>query len=212
VGQIDSGGIFFLARVVSLPSLDAQATCEGQLVVEVDRLLVRQYPRPTIEMRYLPLVFGVVSLPGGPDEGDVTVVAGPQVYRDGERVRVLEGRTLLDRPVRRLHGLRFEVRLAENHTTVRPEWLTYAGMASDAAKALPGPTSDVISLGALVVHKLEHDDIMLTWAPDLQELIGYARQGGKLRYRLLTPALAPDGSPAAELELLVHLDRDPACP
>jgi hypothetical protein len=203
-----------LARVESLPPLDHDALCEGMLVIEIESLLVRKYPRPALTppFRFLPIVVGVLSLPGGPDEGDVTLIAAPQVYRDGDRVRILEGRTLLDRPVRRLHGLRFEMHLAENHTTVTPAWMSLAALASQAAKAIPGPSSDVIGIAAQIARKLDHDDIMLTWAPALEDLVRYARQRGTLRYRLLTPAVLPDGAAAAELGLIVRVDRDATCP
>jgi hypothetical protein len=203
-----------VARVEALPPLDHDALCEGQLVIEIDSLLVRKYPRAAVTppFRFLPIVVASLSLPGGPDEGDVTLLAAPQVYRPGDRVRILEGRNVLDRPVRRLHGLHFELHLAENHTTVTPGWMSFATLASQAAKALPGPTSDIIGIAAQVARKLEHDDVMLTWAPALDDLVTYARQRGTLRYRLLTPTVLPDGVPAAELEVLVRLDRDSSCP
>jgi hypothetical protein len=194
--------------------VDHEELCEGTLVIEIDSLLVRKYPRPALSppFRFLPIVVAELSLPGGPDEGDVTLIAAPQVYRAGERVRVLEGRVVLDRPVRRLHGLRFDLHLAENHTTVTPGWMSFATAASQAARAVPGPTSDVIGIAAQIARKLDHDDIMLTWAPALEDLVRYARQRGTLRYRLLTPAVEPDGAAAAELELLVRVDRDASCP
>ena len=202
-----------IARVEALPPLDHNTLCEGQLVIEIDSLLVRKYPRPALAppFRFLPIVVGLLLLPGGPDEGDVTLIAAPQVYRAGDRVRILEGRVVLDRPVRRLHGLRFELRLAENHTTVTPGWMSVATVASQAARAVPGPTSDIIGIAAQVARKLDHDDVMLTWVPALDDLVRYARERGTLRYRLLTPAALPDGAPAAELGLLVRVDRDASC-
>ena len=203
-----------VARVEALPPLDHDAICEGQLVIEIESLLVRKYPRAALTppFRFLPIVVAELSLPGGPDEGDVTLLAAPQVYKAGDRVRILEGRTVLDRPVRRLHGLRFEMHLAETHTTVTPGWMSFATLASQAAKALPGPTSDVIGIAATIARKLDHDDIMLTWTPALDDLVKFARQRGTLRYRLLTPAVLPDGVAAAELELLVRVDREAGCP
>lgn len=201
------------ARVETLPSIDRDTVCQGQLVIEIDRLVIRKYPRPadTPPFHYLPIVVAVLTVPGGPDEGDVTVVAGHQDYRPGDRVRIVEGRLVLNRPVRRLRGLNLEVHLAENHTTLTPTWETYAGVAGQAAQALPGPTSGVITTGAEIFRRLDHDDVMLTWQPPIDDLVSAARQARQLHYRLLTPATLPDGQPAAELDLLVRVDDDATC-
>jgi hypothetical protein len=202
------------AHVVSLPPLDRDARCEGRLVLEIDHLVVRKYPRPelTPPFHFLPLVALVLSVPGGPDEGDITLVAGKPAYREGDRVRIFEGRVLLDRPIWRLHGLALEVHLAENHTTITPEWMTYTTIAGGAAGALNATTGGVIDVGGQIVRKLDHDDIMLTWVPPLEELIHAAQETpGSLHYRLLTPRVLPDGSPAAELEVLVRVERDATC-
>jgi hypothetical protein len=202
-----------IATVESLPAIPREELCAGHLVVEIDRLLVRKYPRisTTPPFRYLPLVAGVLSLPGGVDEDDVTLVAGKQVYRMGDRVRVFEGRLLLDRPVYRLRGLVFEVHLAENHSTIVPLWMTYTNVASQAAQALPGPTSGAIDVGAQIIRMLDKDDIMLTWTPPLDDLVQLARQLGQVRYRLVTPAVLPDGTHAAELDLIVRMKPDDGC-
>jgi hypothetical protein len=197
-----------VALVERLAPLAHDALCEGRLIVEVDRVLVRKYPRPALapSFRYLPLVVGVLSMPGGPDEGDVTVIGTQQVYSAGDRVRMLEGRTVLDRPVHRLHGLRFELRLANNQTTVTPDWVSYA----QAAHGLPG-ASVPIDIGTQIVRRLERDDVMLSWNPPLDDLIREARRAGELRFRLRTPESLPDGRAAAELDLLVHHEQDPIC-
>jgi len=46
----------------------------------------------------------------------------PEDFRDGDPVRVLEGRRLLERPLRTLGDRTLEFRLAKNDRTLMPKW------------------------------------------------------------------------------------------
>jgi hypothetical protein len=197
----------------------------GRLVVEVEEALVREYPHYGVGGRRSeePMLLTVLASPGGPDAppraAEVAVQLAPAVYHPGDRILALEGRRLVDKPLRTLRGRRLTVRLAENDRTNAPHW---ARLGEEATSAGGGALSAVgVPGGALtqafeLIRKIDRDDLVLLADVDLDALTAaLSASGGAQRLRFQTnrrtAAGAEAGRPVAELALLVYREPEPGC-
>jgi hypothetical protein len=197
----------------------------GRLVIEVEEALVREYPHygVTGSRSEEPMLLTVLA-PGAPDAAaraaEVAVQIAPAAYRPGDRILALEGRRLLDKPLRTLRGRRLTVRLAENDRSSAPHW---AGLTEDASSAGGGALSavGVPGGGALtealeLIRKLDRDDLVLLADVDVDALAAtLTATGGAQRLRFQTNrrtvAGAEAGRPVAELALLAYREPESGC-
>jgi len=215
---------------VEVPT-DACAVRTGKLVLEVERVVIREYPNAipvelrvagTPELPKLPLILLWIRgerQTGRPPEVDLSLLAAPEDFLSGDRVRFFEGKRLLERPLRSLSGRTLELRLAENDRTMTPRWAEIghmlAGGASGAASAVgvSAPTS-VIDVAIDLVRKIDEDDLILIWSTPVEELA--ATLAPLARIHLATPRDVVDAAgqkaPSAELDLLAYVEPEPGCP
>jgi hypothetical protein len=209
-------------------SVDPCTFRTGRLVLEVEQALVREYPhygatpgRRSEE----PMLLTVLGLPDpsgtAPHDAEVAVHMAPAAYRPGDRIHALEGKHLLDRPLRTLRGRRLTVRLAENDRTSVPRW----AQISETAAAASGGAVSVVGLpapgGALVqalelVRKIDRDDLLLLAEVDLDAVaaaLGPSSGAQRLRFQTsrLVLAGAAAGQPVAELVLIAYREPEPGC-
>lgn len=198
----------------------------GRLVLEVERALVREYPRSSKELitkRKQPLLLLWVSLPaGGPGAVALTPLVAPEEYRAGEAIRWFEGKRLLDQPARLLDGRLLELRLAENNRTAEPEWRRVAGQigsgvaSGGAAVGVSMPSASVMDHGLNLLQRLDRDDLILRWSISSEEVtrsLGEPALRRVARYRLATTRKTPEDptAPSAELDLLAYWEPEPGC-
>jgi len=220
------------ARVTSAaPSpVDACSVRTGLLVVEVERVVVNEYPHhdPTSAHAQQPLLVRSIFSEGQPEsEGDVQAWVSPLRYRAGQAIGSFAAVRVLERPLRALAGKRIVLRLAENDRSNPAGWNHVAQAAGGAAGAggalgvsvLP---SALVQEGVHLLAKLDRDDLILLWEIDTGSLIsalggdavpGAAPGGHALRFALGTFRRAPDGkAPAAMVEVLVFRQPEAGCP
>jgi hypothetical protein len=228
------------ARVRPVAPL-AFSACElrrGRLVLEVERALVREYPRSTRDVlreRKQPLLLLWVSLPaGGPGAVALTPLVAPEEYGPGEQIRWFEGRRLLDLPARLLAGRLLDLRLAENNRTAEPAWRRLAGQIGHGVAGVSSelgavaPSAGVIDLALDQVRQLDKDDLILRWSMPADEImtsLGDPAARRALRFKLATTRSAanapprkapqahagPDDPSSAELDLVFFWEPEPGC-
>jgi len=215
-----------LARIES--PADGCALRNGRLVIEVQRVLVREYPHTLSHKGERPkqplllLWLRGARQPGRPLEVELTTLGAPEDFRDGDRVRVFEGKRLLERPLRALGDRTLEFRLAENDRTLMPKWIEVGHLV--AGGTVGGVGALGISVPAEVVDKLlellrkiDLDDQILIWSTPLSELIAHLQGPTRVgRVELKTPrtvkAASGETLPSAEVDLLVYIEPEPGCP
>jgi hypothetical protein len=200
----------------------------GRLVIEVQRVLVREYPHPfsrTVETPKQPLLLLWLRgerQPGRPPEVELTTLGAPEDFREGDQVRVLEGKRLLERPLRNLGDRTLEFRLAENDRTLMPKWAevgrSFIGGASVGigAMGISVPAEAVDKLLELL-RRIDRDDQILVWSIPLSELIAHLQGPARVaRVELKTPRTVKMRSgeilPSAEVDLLAYIEPEPGCP
>lgn len=200
---------------------------KGRLVLEIERALVREYPRSSkdvISRKKQPLLLLWVTHPaGGSGAVALTPLVAPEEYRAGEVIRWFEGKRLLEQPARLLTDRVLELRLAENNRTAEPEWRKIAGQLGSGVSSAAGevgvtmPPAGVVDMGLNLLQQLDRDDLILRWTiptGDVQKALGEPSQGRLLRYRLATSKVTPEDptAPSAELDLLFYWEPEPGCP
>jgi|GEM_PF-2755151 len=215
-----------LARPAAASSVDACQLRRGRLVLEIERALVREYPKSTRDLvaeKKQPMLLLWVSHPaGGPGAVALTPLPAPEEYSAGAEIRWFEGKRLLDQPARLARGRRLDLRLAENNRTFEPEWRKMAGQighgVSDAAGevGVSTPPPGVLDLALDQLRRIDRDDLILRWTIDADEVIaalGEPPLKKALRYHLATtrPAASDPAQPAAELDLLFFWEPEPGC-
>ncbi|HET6146823.1 MAG TPA: hypothetical protein VFH68_04780 [Polyangia bacterium] len=219
------------ARVTSAAAapVDACSVRTGLLVVEVERVVVNEYPHhdPTSAHAQQPLLVRSIFAEGQPEsEGDVQAWVSPLRYRVGQEIGSFAAVRVLERPLRALAGKRIVLRLAENDRTNPAGWNHVAQAAGGAAGASGavgfGVPSALVQEGVHLLAKLDRDDLILLWQIDAGSLVsalgrdagpGGASGAHALRFALGTPRRAPDGmAPAAMVDVLVFRQPEPGCP
>jgi hypothetical protein len=222
------------ARVTSATAtatdVDVCTVRTGLLVMEVERVVVNEYPHhdPTSPHAQQPLlVRSITSDKQAESEGDVQAWVSPLRYRAGETVASFEALRVVERPMRAIRAKRFVLRLAENDRTSAASWNRAADVAGGAAGAggvlgVPMLPSEIAQEGVRLLAKLDRDDLILLWSIDADTLVkgfggadvqGSASRAKALRFALATPRRAPDGkSPAATADVVVFRQPEPGCP
>jgi hypothetical protein len=206
--------------------VDGCAALTGRLVIEVQDVLVREYPHYGAIPKghgVRPLLVVTLEAPDfGPPHREAAVLIGPQGFQPGESVDFFAGRRIVDRPARHLLHRSLELRLFKNDSTAPPEWLEYLRKLTLAAPAgtlvgvnVPGAA---IADAAWLFAQLDPDDLILVWKVDLDPVLsalGPVRERRALRLRGITPRPVGGGAapaPAtAELRLLAFEEPEPGC-
>jgi len=197
----------------------------GRLVLEVQRVLIREYPNTAVarvKNDKQPMLLLRVSgerQPGRPPEVDLTPLLAPEDYAPGDPVRFFEGRRLLERPLRALHGKRLELRLAENDRTAAPSWVGYAHMVTGGAAAggaIGIPTAPSGAADALieVLRKVDKDDLVLFWSGEADVIERELGAGNALQLKLATTrmvTLKGTALPSAELDVVFYVEPEVGC-
>src|SRR2546423_12196144 len=100
--------------------VDVCAVRSGQLVIEVERVVINEYPHhdPASSHGQQPLLVRSLFSDGQPErDGDVQAWVSPMRYGAGQTVTSFAALRLLDRPLRALAGKHVVIRLAENDRT-----------------------------------------------------------------------------------------------
>jgi len=199
----------------------------GRLVVEIESVLVREYPNFGTVPKYhgqRPLLVVTLESPTpNPVNAEAAVVMAPAGYQPGEVVEFFRGRRILDRPWRHITGRRLTVRVMENDSSSPPEWVRIVNQVSAIAPAgalvgvsVPGA---VISDGAWLIAQLDPDDLIMLYRLELDSTfsaLGTLEEHRALRLNAVTPRQVAGSkggqSPVAEVQLLAHLEPEPGCP
>jgi hypothetical protein len=222
------------ARVTSATAtatdVDVCTVRTGLLVMEVERVVVNEYPHhdPTSAHAQQPLfVRSITSDTQAESEGDVQAWVSPLRYRAGQAVGAFEALRVVERPLRAISGKRIVLRLAENDRTSAASWNRAADVAGGAAGAgavlgVPVLPSAIAQEGVRLLAKLDRDDLILLWSIDADALVkglggpdtrGSASGAKALRFALGTPRRTPDGkAPAATADIVVFRQPEPGCP
>jgi hypothetical protein len=212
--------------VTTAEALESCVARTGRLVIEVEEVLVREYPNfGTVPKGHgvRPLLVVTLAAPGSsPAQAEAAVLLGPPGYQPGESVGFFAGRRIVDRPLRHLAHRRGDLRLLENDSTAPPEWVVYLQKITLAAPVgtlvgvnVPGAA---IAEAAWLFARLDPDDLILLWTLDLDPLmaeLGPVKERRALRLRGVTPrrvgAESASAAPTAEIRLLVYLEPEPGC-
>jgi len=207
-----------------LPSCQART---GRLVVEVEGVLVREYPNfgavPKGHGQRPFLIVTLESPSSNPVSSEAAVIMAPAGYQPGESIEYFRGRRILERPWRYLEHRRLSVRLLENDSTSPPEWVETVQQIKTVASAgalvginVPGA---VISDGALLLAQLDPDDLILHYSLDLAPVVdslGALEDRRALRLKGVTPrqvrGTQNTTNPVAEIQLLAYFEPEPGCP
>ncbi len=206
--------------------VESCAVRTGRLVIEVEDVLVRDYPNFGALPKgrgVRPLLVLTVGVPSeSPAQAEAAVLIGPPGYQPGESVRFFVGRRIVDRPVRHLVHRRLDLRLLENDSTAPPEWVEYLRKVTLAAPVgtlvgvnVPGAA---IAEAAWLFAQLDPDDLILLWTLDLDSLVAALGPGNErraLRLGGVTPRRVGGGPasapPTAEIRLLAYQEPEPGC-
>jgi hypothetical protein len=214
---------------VAPTAVDVCSVRTGLLVVEVEQVVVSEYPHHETGSTHeeQPLLVRSIFADGQPEkDGDVQAWVSPLRYRPGQTVTTFAAMRLVERPLRALGGKRITIRLAENDRTNPARWNQVAGAAGDAAGAVgvlgvPSVPAAVVEEAVHLLASLDRDDLILLWSIDaasLVEALGRAVVPGAtpaaraLRYSLASPRRTPEGKPAATVDIVVFRQPEPGCP
>jgi hypothetical protein len=206
---------------------DGCAVRTGNLVIEVERLVIREYPTafgPDLRLPKMPLLLLWLRSERGAgrqDEAELSVLAAPEDYLANDPVHFFEGKRLLERPIRAISGRQIELRVARNERTMTPRWVEIAhllaGGASGAAArvgiSVPASTLDTL---IELIRQLDLDDLILIWSTSTADLMAPLASPARLaRVHLSTPRQVKDevgaAKPSVELDLLVYIEPEPGC-
>jgi hypothetical protein len=212
------------ANPEQVPSCQAR---NGRLVVEIEGILVREYPNfgavPKGHGQRPLLVITVESATANPVGAEAAVLMAPAGYQPGESIEYFRGRRILEQPFRYLTHRRLTVRLLENDSTSPPEWVKDISQIKLIAPAgalvgvnVPGA---LISDGAWLIAQLDPDDLIMVYGLDLDPLVaslGSNEERRALRLKGVTPRQAAGTTgktgPVAEIQVLAYLEPEPGCP
>jgi hypothetical protein len=199
----------------------------GRLVIEVESVLVREYPNfGTVPKGHGQRPFLIVTLesPTANRAGaEAAVLMAPAGYQPGEYIEYFSGRRILERPFRYLAHRRLTVRLLENDSTSPPEWVEHVQKLKTVSPAgalvglnVPGAA---IADGAWLLAQLDPDDLIMLYGLDLEPVmtdLGAVSDRRALRLKAATPrrinAAKGSANPVAEMGLLAYLEPEPGCP
>jgi hypothetical protein len=194
----------------------------GQLVVEVESAVVREWPTEpgSLEKKKQPLLLTELRGPGaGTGTTETLPLVAPEGYGAGEPLSFLVGQRILVRPLRVLAGRSLTLRLAKNNRTAEPLWEAYAKrvghatVGASAAVGLPAVPADALDVVFEMARRLTPDDRVLEWTTPIAELSqAVAREPRKALRLKLTTSRTVAGGPAGELTLLVFVEPEPGCP
>jgi hypothetical protein len=214
---------------VAPTAVDVCTVRTGLLVIEVEQVVVNEYPHhdPTSPHAQQPLFVRSIFADGQAEkDGDVQAWVSPMRYRPGQPLTTFAATRLVERPLRALGGKRITIRLAENDRTSPARWNQVAGAAGDAAGAggalgVPAIPSALVEEGVHLLASLDRDDLILLWSVDAASLVealgravipGAAPAARALRYALASPRRTPNGMPAATVDIVVFRQPEPGCP
>jgi hypothetical protein len=215
---------------VAPTAVDACAIRTGLLVIEVEKVVINEYPHHDAASPHeeQPLLVRSIFADGQAEkDGDVQAWVSPFRYRSGQPVTAFAAMRLVERPLRALSGKKLVIRLAENDRTSPARWNQVAGAAGDAAGAggalgVPVVPAALVEEGVHLLASVDRDDLILLWSIDAaaltealaQEVVPGATAAARaLRYSLATPRRSPDGkAPAATVDIVVFRQPEPGCP
>ena len=194
----------------------------GRLVVEVEEALVREYPHYGVagSRSEEPMLLTVLTPSGtaAPRAAEVAMHLAPAAYRPGDRIVALEGRRLLDKPLRTLRGRKLTIRLAENDRSSAPHWARLGESATAAGGGVISAVGVPVSGGVLtqaleLIRKIDRDDLVLLAEVDVDAVTAALTiSAGAQRLRFQTKRRTADaGRPVAELALLVYREPEANC-
>lgn len=191
MGGFDEKDARVVQPVPSEPIPDACALRSGRLVVEIERVVINEFPNrdDRLHRREQPLLVRSLAFTEHLDEErDLQSWVTPRKYQSGERVDGFEGLRVLDLPLRRTTGRSLIVRLAENDRTFPTEWVTRTTQATSAvggaaAIGIAAPPAAVLKEGVQLFARMDRDDRILSWTVSLEDLV-----------RDTTPASAPEAA------------------
>jgi hypothetical protein len=215
---------------VAATVVDACSVRSGLMVIEVEKVVVNEYPHHGAASPHeeQPLLVRSIFAAGGAEkDGDVQAWVSPFRYRPGEAVTAFAAMRLLERPLRALGGKKIVIRLAENDRTSPARWNQVAGAAGGVAGAggalgVAVVPSALVEEGVHLLASVDRDDLILLWSIDAASLAealgkevvpGAAPAARALRYSLATPRRTFDGkAPAATVDIVVFRQPEPGCP
>ena len=216
------------ARVIPAApaAVDACSVRTGLLVVEVERLVVNEYPHHDGASAHeqQPLLVRSIIAEGQPEsDGDLQAWVSPLRYRPGQAVGAFAALRVVERPLRAMNARRIVLRLAENDRTSPARWNQVAQAAGGAAAAggalgVPVVPSALVQEGVHLLAKVDRDDLIMIWETDAGALVRELTQAGAsaasaLRFTLATSRRAPDGqAPAATADIVVFRQPEAGCP
>jgi hypothetical protein len=213
-------------KTMKVERLDSCQVRNGRLVIELESLLIREYPHFGTQPKgegQRPLLAMTLDAPGAePASAESAVLVGPPGYQPGQQIQFFRGRRVLDRPLRNLQHYQLTLRVMENDSTVKPEWLRVVDETKAIASAgalvgvnVPGA---VIADTAWFLTQLDPDDLILLFGVELDAVtkhLGSLGDHRTLRLSGVTPR-GLDGDttkpPTAELTLLAFLEPEAECP
>ncbi len=212
-------------RNSTVEELGPCAMRDGHLVVEIEEVLVREYPsftRDPLAKGVRPLLTATLAAPGAePGAAESAVLVAPPGYEAGQTIEFFRGRRVLDRPLRSLEHYELTLRVLKNDSTAKPEWLEMidrAKVVGSAGSLLglnnPGAT---ISDTAWFLTQLDPDDLLLLFQLELDPLVARLQPlSARRTVRVLgvTPRGVeedPKQPPTAELRVLAYLEPEPGC-
>jgi hypothetical protein len=214
------------AKVVIHASADVCEEHQGNLVVEVVRLQINEYPNQHKDKHSQQplLVRSFEKEKQKPRGGDVATWVSPYKYKSGATVDVMQGVRLVNHSLRSLKSWQLVIRVAENDRTGTPKWakgIERATSVSSAAGALgvPAPSSSMLKEAIESVRKIDNDDLILLWRTDFETILKDLQQhppGARIAahsYQLATTRMSGGAVevPAASLELLAYIEPVVGC-
>jgi len=214
------------AKVLGHEPADVCEEHQGNLVVEVVKLQINEYPNQHKEERSQQplLVRSFEKAKQKPRGGDIATWVSPYKYKNGVVADVFAGVRLVKHPLRLLQSWQLVIRVAENDRTGAPKWakgIERATSATSAAGALgmPVPPSSMLKEAIETVRKIDNDDLILLWRTDAETILKDLQEnppGARIAahaYHLATTRISSGSSqaPAAILDLLAYVEPEVGC-
>ncbi|MDX2019376.1 MAG: hypothetical protein SF187_03985 [Deltaproteobacteria bacterium] len=209
------------ATLVSQEPTDVCAQHEGNLVVEVRRVQINEYPHHHDDGRKQQplLVRSFEHSSVKPRSGDVEAWVSPNKYASGATVDVFDGIAVVNQPLRNLRGWQLVIRLAENDRTGIPRWAKVATKSSGASTGValagvPAPPSSLIKDAIEQLRKIDNDDLIFVWRVNVADVEAALKEhtgGWPAHIYKLATTRRSKGGPAATLELMAYVQPELGC-